>query len=92
LSSTRSTIRRSTPGQYPAGQDKYTANAFLWLGAADPNKNGLFVSDENISWYGTQGSFTIAGDMKSGTIDEAFNGIYSHPGSTVHITGSWRCA
>ncbi len=80
------------PGLYAAGPDKYTANAFLWLGAADPNKNGLFVSDENISWYGTQGSFTIAGDMKSGTIDETFNGIYSHAGSTVHITGSWRCA
>lgn len=80
------------PGQYGAGPDKYTANAFLWLGAADPTKNGLFVSDENISWYGSQGSFTIAGDMKSGTIDETFNGIYSHPGSTVHISGSWRCA
>lgn len=80
------------PGQYAAGIDKYSANAFLWLGAADATKNGLFVSDENISWYGSQGSFTIAGDMKSGTIDETFNGIYSHPGSTVHITGSWRCA
>jgi hypothetical protein len=79
-------------GQYTAGRDKYTANAFLWLGAADPTKNGLFVSDENISWYGSQGSFTIAGDMKSGTIDESFNGIYSHAGSSVHITGSWRCA
>ena len=80
------------PGQYTAGPDKYTANAFLWLGAADPTKNGLFVSDENISWYGSQGSFTIAGDMKSGTIDETFNGIYSHAGSSIHITGSWRCA
>ena len=80
------------PGQYTAGPDKYTANAFLWLGAADPTKNGVFVSDENISWYGSRGSFTIAGDMKSGTIDETFNGIYSHAGSSVHITGSWRCA
>ena len=80
------------PGQYAAGADIYKANAFLWLGAADPTKNGLFVSDENISWYGSQGSFSIAADMKSGTIDETFNGIYSHPGSTVHITGSWRCA
>jgi hypothetical protein len=80
------------PGKYSSGTDKYTANAFLWLGAADPNKNGRFVSDENISWYGSQGSFTIAGDMKSGTIDETFNGIYSHPGSSVHLSGSWRCA
>ena len=80
------------PGQYSASGDIYGANAFLWLGAADPSKNGIFTSDENISWYASQGSFTIAGDMKSGTIDETFQGLYSHRGSTVHITGSWRCA
>jgi hypothetical protein len=80
------------PGQYPAGDGLFTANATLWLGHADAGQNGLFVTDLNIFWYGSGGSFTIANDMKSGTIDETFSGTLDHAGSTVHITGSWRCA
>lgn len=80
------------PGQYSAGSGPFSANAFLWLGYADPGHNGLFVTDQNIYWYGSGGSFSIASDMKSGTIDETFHGTIDHSGSTVHITGSWRCA
>jgi hypothetical protein len=78
------------PGQYPAGAGLFSANAYLWLGHADPSRNGRFVTDggisRGVSWYGTTGSFTIASDMKSGTIDETFQGV------SINITGSWRCA
>jgi hypothetical protein len=80
------------PGQYAAGTGLFSANAYLWLGNADPGHNGLFVTDQNVYWYGSSGSFTIATDMKSGTIDESFNGTIDHAGNTVHISGSWRCA
>jgi hypothetical protein len=85
------------PGQYAAGSGPFSANAFLWLGQADPSQNGLFVIDggldPGVSWFGNGGSFTIGSDMKSGTIDETFEGVSSdHADSTVHITGSWRCA
>jgi hypothetical protein len=84
------------PGRYPAGASPFSANAFLWLGHADASRNGRFVADRDpgggVSWYGDSGSFSIASDMKSGTIDEAFNGIsIGHVNSTVRITGSWRC-
>lgn len=85
------------PGQYAAGADSFSANAYLWLGHADPGQSGLFVTDgglgPGVSWYGSGGSFTIASDMRSGTIDETFQGVsLDHASSTVHITGSWRCA
>lgn len=84
-------------GQYPAGAGLFSANAFLWLGHADPSRNGRFVTDggisRGVSWYGASGSLTIADDMKSGTIDETFQGVsVNHASSTVRITGSWRCA
>src|SRR4029077_21100386 len=82
------------PGQYPAGEGAFSANAVLWFGNADPSSHGLFLinlSDSDF-WYGSGGSFTIANDMKSGTIDETFTGFFDHAGSTVHIAGSWRCA
>jgi hypothetical protein len=83
-------------GQYAAGAGPFSAGAFLWLGHADPSNNGLFVTDgaigPSVFWYGIAGSFTIASDMRSGTIDETFQGFGDHAGSTVHITGSWRCA
>ncbi len=79
------------PGQYAAGGSGFGANAVLWLGHADPERNGRFVTDNKVFWV-TSGSFTIANDMKSGTIDETFSGIASDTGSTVRITGSWRCA
>jgi hypothetical protein len=80
------------PGRYPAAGGPFSANAFLWLGQADPTQGGLFQPDAKVFWYGSSGSFTIASDMKSGTIDETFSGALSHPSSTVQITGSWRCA
>jgi len=86
------------PGKYDAGSGMFTANATLWLGHADPDNNGVFVADSlqgaGVAWYGTNGSFTIASDMKSGTIDETFQGLAfdEHASSSVHIAGSWRCA
>jgi hypothetical protein len=76
----------------------FSANATLWLGHAGPDNNGVFVADSlqgaGVAWYGTNGSFTIASDMKSGTIDETFQGLAfdEHASSSVHIAGSWRCA
>ncbi len=84
------------PGQYSAGKSPLRANAYLWLGHADAGQNGRFVADGGLGsgvwWYGSQGSFTIASDLKSGTIDETFEGSPSHSGSSVHVSGSWRCA
>jgi hypothetical protein len=80
------------PGQYSAGSGAFTANAFLWLGTADPSRNGLFIADKHVYWYGSSGNFIINRDMKSGSIDETFSGLFEHSSSTVHITGSWRCA
>jgi hypothetical protein len=79
------------PGQYPAG-GAFGTNAVLWLGHADPDHNGRFVTDPKVFWSGSSGSFTVANDMKSGTIDETFSGAVSDTGSTVRITGNWRCA
>jgi hypothetical protein len=80
------------PGQYAAGSGPFSANAFVWLGTADPSHHGIFVTDEHVYWYGAGGSFTIAADMKSGTVDETFSGMFEHSSSTLHVTGSWRCA
>ena len=85
------------PGQYAADSGTWGPNAFLWLGTADPSNSGVFVPDQGpdpiVSWSGIDGGFTIANDMKSGTIDETFGGVeYSHASSTVHISGTWRCA
>jgi hypothetical protein len=82
------------PGQYSAGSSLFSANAVLWFGSADPTSHGQFLIDlsDTDFWYGSGGSFTIAGDMKSGTIDETFTGSFDHAGSTVHMSGSWRCA
>jgi hypothetical protein len=81
------------PRAYPrVGPGRYAANALLWLGNADPAHNGLFVTDPHVYWFGSSGSFVIAGDMRSGTIDETFTGMSGHPESTVRIAGGWRCA
>ena len=80
------------PGQYSAGSGPFSANAFLWLGAVDPSRHGWFVTDQHVYWYGSGGSFTINRDMKSGSIDETFSGMFDHSSSTVHLTGNWRCA
>jgi hypothetical protein len=80
------------PGRYSAGSGPFSANAFLWLGAADAGRHGLFVTDEHVYWWGSGGSFTINSDMTSGTIDESFSGMFDHSSSAVRLTGSWRCA
>src|SRR6202165_4029811 len=85
------------PGKFTAGAGPFSANAYLWLGHADQSHSGLFAVDgglgPGVSWYGSSGRFTIAPDLKSGTIDESFQGVArDHITSTVHITGSWRCA
>jgi hypothetical protein len=86
------------PGRYPVtGGATFTASAALWLGTADPGNGGRFLTDVDrgggVAWVARDGGFTIANDMKSGTIDETFGGLsYTHGDSTVHITGTWRCA
>ena len=86
------------PGTYDAGNGTFGANADLWLGHADPDNNGVFLADglrgAGVSWYGTTGSFTIASDMKSGTIELTFQALRfdDSVSSSVHIAGSWRCA
>jgi hypothetical protein len=87
-----SSSRSVSPGQWAIGSGPFSANAYLWLGHADPDHNGRFVADSRVFWAGSSGGFTIANDMKSGTIDETFSNPVSNPGSTVHIAGSWRCA
>jgi hypothetical protein len=76
-------------GQYPTTS---ADGAVLWTGHADPSSQGQFVSDDQVFWAGRGGSFTIAPDMKSGTLDVSLAGPIDHAGSTVHITGNWRCA
>jgi hypothetical protein len=77
------------PGQYDAHPSGITFGTALSLGSADPSDNGRFVADDNVFWLGQSGTFTIAADMKSGTIDAELKSPVS--GSTVHIKGSWRC-
>ena len=80
-----------TPGQYTARSGS-SIGAVLFLGHADPSNHGAFVTDDQVYWLGRSGSFTIAGDLKSGTIDATLSGTLVNSGSTVQITGSWRCA
>lgn len=77
------------PGEYSAHSEP---GVYLWLGHADPNDLGRFVADHKVFWTGTAGTFTIAPDMKSGSIDLTFSGALSNQGSSVHVSGSWRCA
>jgi len=82
-------------GSYAAGNGLFSANAFLWLGTADPSHNGLFATDggldSGVFWYGSGGGFTVATDLKSGSIDETFSGGPGHGSSSVHIAGNWKC-
>jgi hypothetical protein len=81
-----------TPGQYPAVSDTGVPHVNLFLGTADPGNHGTFVIDNRIQWGATTGTFTIAQDMKSGTIDAELTGPLDQPFSSVHIAGGWRCA
>jgi len=78
-----------TAGRYTA-QSGISVGVVLFLGHADPANHGEFVTDDQVFWVGSSGSFTIAHDMKSGTVDATVIGLTT--GSTVRIKGSWRCA
>ena len=78
------------PGEYSA-RPGLVVETFLWLGHADPDNHGLFVADEHVFWAWTSGTFTIAPDLKSGTIDATLTGLLDQ-GRSVQVKGSWRCA
>jgi hypothetical protein len=80
-----------TAGQYTA-QPGTSIGVVLFLGHADPDNHGEFVTDDQVFWVGSSGSFTIAHDMKSGTVDATVSGLAGNSGSSVQIKGSWRCA
>jgi hypothetical protein len=80
------------PGRYSAQTTGTSVGAVLFLGYADAQNHGQFVTDDQVFWSGSSGTFTIARDMKSGTLNASLQGSLSHAGSSVHITGSWRCA
>ena len=77
------------PGVYPARAGGSWGMALI-LGHADPARRAVFVEDGHVSWLSSDGSFTIAADMKSGTVDAELKDSLS--GSSVHVKGSWRCA
>jgi len=79
------------PGQYPT-TDGFLHFATLYLGRSDPSKQGAFWPDAGYEWDASAGTFTIASDMKSGTIAADFTGPQLKNFSTVHISGNWRCA
>ena len=79
------------PGRYPAQTTGTSVGAVLFLGYADAANHGEFVTDDQVFWMGSGGTFTIARDMKSGTLDASLSSL-THAGSSVRITGSWRCA
>jgi hypothetical protein len=80
------------PGQYSASSSSSSAGATLWLGRADPANQGQFVTDDRVSWIGSGGTFSIAPDMKSGSVDATLSGLSNHAGSVVRVKGTWRCA
>jgi hypothetical protein len=80
-----------TPGRYPAASGN-TLGVVLWLGYADPSAHGHFITDDKIFWLGSGGTFSIAKDMKSGSVDATLRSLVSNLESTVRIKGSWRCA
>jgi hypothetical protein len=79
------------PGRYSAQGTFGSGGVALWLGHADPAYHGEFVTDDKVFWLGSSGTFSIARDMKSGSIDANLKGLLSKTGSSVHIVGSWRC-
>jgi len=78
------------PGQYQAKASGSSIGVVLFLGRADPDHQGQFVTDDKTFWMGQSGTFTIAPDMKSGTVDAEMHAVVSD--SAVHVKGSWRCA
>lgn len=80
-------VGAGTYGPHSAG---WAFGIALILGTADPSSGGAFVEDDQVYWFGSGGSFTIARDLKSGTISADLASVSG--ASTVHIQGSWRCA
>lgn len=78
------------PSQYSAAETGSSIGVVLFLGSADPAQQGLFTVDEQVWWAGQSGTFTIANDMKSGTVDADLKAPLN--ASTVHVSGNWRCA
>jgi hypothetical protein len=76
-------------GQYPATSAGQSIGVILFLGTADPDHQGQFVADDRIFWMGQAGTYTIAPDMKSGTVDAELHALTTN--SAVHVKGSWRC-
>jgi hypothetical protein len=77
------------PGQYSASKEEGVS---LWWGHADPENQGRFETDFKIFWLGSRGTFTIAPDMKSGTVDASLEALSSDFPSAINVKGSWRCA
>ncbi len=80
------------PGQYSAAPSVISPGPYLWLGHADPDNQGVFITDEHVFWAASAGTFTIAPDMKSGTIDATLRGFITQVSSQVEVKGNWRCA
>jgi hypothetical protein len=80
-----------TPGRYPAASGT-AIGVVPFLGYADPSSHGDFVTDDKVIWVGSSGTFSIAKDMKSGTVDATVSALTGNTGSKVRIKGSWRCA
>ncbi len=76
-------------GPYPAASAGQSIGVVLFLGTADPDHQGQFVTDDKIFWIGQAGTFTIAPDMKSGTVDAELHALATN--SAVHVKGNWRC-
>ena len=78
--------------RYPAAVPaQYSAAVTLWLGHADPDNQGLFVTDDKVFWSGSGVTMTLSTDMKSGTLDATLAGVVSNAGNPVKVKGSWRC-
>jgi hypothetical protein len=78
--------------RYPAPvPGQYSGAVTLWLGHADPDNQGLFVTDDKVFWSGSGATMTLGPDMKSGTLDATLAGVVSNAGNPVQVKGSWRC-
>jgi hypothetical protein len=78
------------PGQFSASSSGSSIGVVLFLGSADPDQQGLFLVDNTVFWTARGGTFTIGNDLKSGTVDADLQSSVN--GSTVHVSGGWRCA
>ncbi|MGH7904422.1 MAG: hypothetical protein ACREPA_09930, partial [Candidatus Dormibacteraceae bacterium] len=82
------------PGSFPAlymndviGQPAPAVN----LNLAQPAADGSLGTDQGPAWEATGGTFTVAPDLRSGTVNADLKGGVSGA-ETVHLAGAWRCA